>query len=391
MAGLLSVLPWLLVLGALVGGLWWLGRRPPEARLTREVAPVAFAGSEGPLRVRLTLRSRRPLRYVVSDPAPRRLVPSAQVVFSGEVYGEAERCGEYRLRVQGRGDYTWPGPTLHWADPLGLFWRSCPLSAETHLTALPGTHGLRLPELLRPLLSEGSLARTVGLDDPLSLRGARAYVTGDPPGRVHWRLSARTGELTVRELERTAASSLTVYIDTGYIGTGGSRAGASDPGEDVYLESAVRLAASLVGEALHLGLPVSVAWGDEQTPSGRSEAAAQAALIALARLRHWAGPVKVPAPPPGGNLILLTQRAAPELIAGAMRARAQASRVSIVALPEGFYLEPGESPRRQWAAPPDSVRELERQAGALAGVGVLVYVLRGNHSVLRLGSYGFEK
>ncbi|MHA0034752.1 hypothetical protein ACXXDK_07445 [Deinococcus sp. PESE-38] len=59
--------------------------------------------------------------------------------------------------------------------------------------------------------------------------------------------------------------------------------------------------------------------------------------------------------------------------------------MTILALPEGFYLEPGENPRRQWAAVPDTVRDLERQAGALAAAGILVFVLRGNQSVLRLG------
>lgn len=67
-----------------------------------------------------------------------------------------------------------------------------------------------------------------------------------------------------------------------------------------------------------------------------------------------------------------------------MHARAQASRVSIIAMPEGFYLEPGENPRRQWAGLPDTVRELERMSGILADSGILVYVLRGNQSVLKL-------
>ena len=82
---------------------------------------------------------------------------------------------------------------------------------------------------------------------------------------------------------------------------------------------------------------------------------------------------------------MVTQFAPPELVAQALRARATASRVAIIALPEGFYLEPGEKPRKQWAGAPDTVRQLEKQAGVLAERGVLVFVLRGNQSVLRLG------
>ena len=148
----------------------------------------------------------------------------------------------------------------------------------------------------------------------------------------------------------------------------------------------MRLEASLLREAGDLGLPVSVASGGGATPAGRSPEHLRAALLALAGAVPTPG--EAPHIPPvraGANLFVLTSRAGAALVAQAMRARAQASRVVIVALPEGFYLEPGESPRRQWVSAPDTVRDLERQAAALAGAGVLVYVLRGNQSVLRLG------
>ncbi|WP_370657427.1 DUF58 domain-containing protein [Deinococcus sp. KNUC1210] len=235
-----------------------------------------------------------------------------------------------------------------------------------------------LPDLLRPLLSEGELSRTLGLDDPISLRGARPYLPGDPPGRIHWRLSARhlaehagdSGELMVRELERTASSSLHIHLDTA--------------GNDVYLESVVRLAASLVQEALELRLPVALSDGQGSTSSGQTPDHLRRVLRRLAEAT--VGPAEhIPVVRPGSNLIVLTQRAGGTLLHSALLARAQAARVVIVALPEGFYLEPGELPRRQWAGLPEAVRELERQAGVLAAAGVAVLVLRGNMSVLRLG------
>jgi hypothetical protein len=60
--------------------------------------------------------------------------------------------------------------------------------------------------------------------------------------------------------------------------------------------------------------------------------------------------------------------------------------VTLVVLPEGFYLEPGETGRPIRHAPPGTVRDLERRAGVLAEAGVLVFVLRGNQSVLTLGT-----
>lgn len=377
----MSALLWLLLIAAAVGLLWALYREPPPARLSRVVPSNGFQGTRPVARTILTLAPRWPTRFFVEDMPPRTVVPDIPLNLAGMVLGTAELQAETRLTLNKRGVYEWPAVTLHWADPFGLFWRSAPLEApETSLTVFPGTHGLVLPQLLRPLLSEGELTKHLGLDDPMSLRGVREYVAGDPLGRVHWRrsaslMSAPAGSLLVRETERMASGQLTVYVDCQ----------ASAP---AYLESAVRLAASLLREAEGLHLPVAVATNDAVTSSGRQSSHMFAALSALATAQPQLGPPQLPFIR-GGNLIILTERASSELIEQALRARGSVSRVSIVALPEGFYLEPGENPRRQWAAPPESVRKLQAQAGALAAAGVYVYVLRGNQSVLRLADSGF--
>ena len=369
---LLVWLPWLTLPLLLVALAWLTARRPPEARLTRELPGQAFTGQQGSLTVRLTLRSRWPLRARLEDPAPRGLVPEAVTDFGGLVLGEASFVLSTRLDFNRRGVYSFPGATLRWADPFGLFWHRAPLNVPTRIEVYPGTHGLRLPDLLRPLLSEGQLSRTLGLEDPISLRGARPYVPGDPPGRVHWRLSARTGELTVRELERTAASSLTVHLDLN--------------GNPAYLESAVRLAASLIHEAAALDLPVSVSTASGATPAGRTPEALRLGLRALAEVQPRPGEAAhIPTPRTGSNLIVVAQHASPGLVEALMRARAGAARALLVLLPEGFYLEPGETGRPLHGAPPDDVRALERMHSALADAGVLLVMLRGNQSVLRLG------
>lgn len=372
MTPLLASLLWLALTALVTAGLWWLGRRTPQVSVTRTLPPTAFEGTRSSLTVQVTVRSRRPLRLVMEDPAPRGVVPDRLVSVSALHLGVTERTETLSVTFNRRGQFDWPGVELAWADPLGLFWRRVTLPGPgTTVAVYPGTHGLLLPDLLRPLLSEGTLARQLGLDDPISLRGVRPYVPGDPPGRVHWRLSARTGTLTVREPERTAASSLTVFVDT-------------SAGGDVFVDSAARLAASLIREAQALTLPVAVATNGAVTPAGRDVTALHEALLTLARLTPSLDPPQLPPTRAGGNLILLSARPSPGLVEQALRARAAASRVSIVALPEGYYLEPGEQPRRQWTGVPDSVRDLERRAAVLASAGILVFVLRGNQSVLTL-------
>lgn len=378
----MSVLLWLLLIAAVVGLLWSLYRQPPPAELLRRVPPNGFEGTTLKASTLLKLSPRLPTRFFVEDLPPRTVIATTPLTLGGMALGPSELETHTALSLNKRGLFQWPGVTLHWADPFGLFWRSAPLQvAPCTLTVFPATHGLILPQLLRPLLSEGEMARSLGLDDPMSLRGMRDYVAGDPLGRVHWRRSAsRMGlpgssdGLLVRETEKMASGQLTVYLDLQHA-------------SEVYLESAVRLAASLLREAEELSLPVSVASSASTTPSGRQASHIFAALSALAQAQPTTEAPRIPALR-GGNLIIITQRAGAALVQEALRARGSVSRVSIVALPEGFYLEPGEQPRRQWAAAPASVRELQAQAGALAAAGVLVYVLRGNQSVLRLAESG---
>lgn len=368
------VLAWAALLLVLLALIWAAYRRAPQLELSRDVPPAEFVGRDVHCRIQVKLSAHLPLRYVIEDAPPLTIISDRQWRWAGWLWpqsAEAELSGS--LHLNARGEYIWPATTLRWADPFGLFWRSTRLSFDTRLEVYPGIHGLALPDLLRPLLSEGALSRTLGLDDPLSLRGARPYLPGDPPSRIHWRLSARTGELTVRELERTASSRLLVFVDT--------------RGSSVFLESAVRLSASFISEALKSDLPVSLSTPQGATASGRTPLALQAALSKLATLQIQPADTALPdlsEQAAGSNVIVLTQHAPSDVLAAALRARTRAKRVVIVVMPEGFYLEPGESPRRQWAGLTSTVRDLERRAGVLADAGVLVYVLRGNQSMLRL-------
>jgi uncharacterized protein (DUF58 family) len=73
-------------------------------------------------------------------------------------------------------------------------------------------------------------------------RGARPYVPGDARRRVHWRLTAHTGTLMVKELERPSGQAVTVLVDL-----------PPDPDE---AEAAAGRALATVLELLDLGASV---------------------------------------------------------------------------------------------------------------------------------------
>ena len=79
--------------------------------------------------------------------------------------------------------------------------------------------------------------------------GVREYRAGDPLRHVHWRTTARRGELVVREFEREMGAPLVVLVD--------NRADVEGAGE--ALDAGARLAASIVLYAFHAGHPVTMA------------------------------------------------------------------------------------------------------------------------------------
>ena len=111
----------------------------------------------------------------------------------------------YTTRATKRGLYQWSQVDLRTATPLGLFWSRRQHQVNAKAVVYPLVLPLRKCPLLDTLGEEDSdqfpqerrfQAATVGLT-----RGLRPYRRGDSPRLIHWRTSARYGDLRVRELE----------------------------------------------------------------------------------------------------------------------------------------------------------------------------------------------
>jgi uncharacterized protein (DUF58 family) len=380
-----SALPWVLLIGLIGAFLYFAYRSPPRVSLTRVLQTSrTFVGA--PLEVQLSVRVRSwlPTLLTFSENVPLTLIADRVAGVTGLFWGVSEFEFVYRVSPNMRGSFEWKGSSLNWSDPLGLFVRDAKVlaSEDSRLLVYPGMHALELPDLVRPLIADGPRARVWGLEDAMTLRGVRDYVPGDEARRVHWRQTARFGmdgnhfnRLVVRELERVAATGVQVHLDLSDSGRSG----------EVYLESAARLAASLLRQAFDAGLRVSVSSLTAATVSGTGFSALENALTFLAQVRlEPDATVRVPLPAPGANLVVVARRASTALIEGCIHARARAARVTLILLPEGFYLEPGEKARPMFSSAGEDIRDLERRAGILEEAGVRAIVLRGDDSVLKL-------
>lgn len=90
--------------------------------------------------------------------------------------------------------------TMRWSDPVELFVH--PVTARLR----PSAAGL-----VRDL--EGEVTKTITNSD-ISFHALRAYEPGDALRNVHWRTSARTGQLMVRQYEETRRSQLILVQPT---------------------------------------------------------------------------------------------------------------------------------------------------------------------------------
>jgi len=149
-------------------------------------------------------RNRRSARRAQTRPIALPLLPSR---------GAMQGTGE--LLPLRRGILRFTGVTLAKTDPLGLFRGFVTLPAAQSLTVLPRRYSLprlELPGSARYQHGGVALAGSVGESNEfLSLR---EYRRGDPFRHIHWKSSARAGELIVKDFQDEFFIRHALILDT---------------------------------------------------------------------------------------------------------------------------------------------------------------------------------
>ncbi len=187
----------------------------------------------------------------------------------------------YRIRAGVRGRYQVGPLTVRLADPFGLVELARSFNAANRLTVTPPIVPLPHGRLTGSWTGGGeSRARTVataGEDDV----APRDYRHGDDLRRVHWRSTARHGELMVRREEQQWQSRGALFLDTRRIAHWGDGPAAS-------FEQAVSAAASIGVQLGREGLGLRYVT-DEGEVLGPSSAFEGALLDSLAVARTSTG------------------------------------------------------------------------------------------------------
>ncbi|SDQ04765.1 DUF58 domain-containing protein [Microbacterium sp. cf332] len=137
-------------------------------------------------------------------------------------------------------------------DPLGILKREGTWDDVHTLYVHPVTTTLRSTTTgyIRDL--EGSASRTV-VDADFSFHAIRPYVAGDSQRQIHWKSTAKTGTLMVRQYEETRRSRMIIAL----------AAGEDEFASDDEFELAVSAAASLALRGIRDGRDVDVVVGGE--------------------------------------------------------------------------------------------------------------------------------
>ena len=205
-------------------------RRLDPPRVPAGQPVVVIAGVENVSRLRTAV-------LLAEDTTPYSLGSRPRFVLD-EIEPAGHRELSYQIRSDTRGRFTIGPLRIRVADAFGLVEISKSFSTTSTLVVTPRIYELPKATAASSWLGEGDggmrTISAIGEDDA----APRAYQDGDGLRRVHWRSTARYGQLMVRREEHQWRNSASVFLDT-------RRLSHSVGGTSATFEFAVSAAASI--------------------------------------------------------------------------------------------------------------------------------------------------
>jgi uncharacterized protein (DUF58 family) len=295
----------------------------PAVTLTRRVTPDRVTVGEAALgRVDVQNRSRYPAPgFVVVD----RVATTATEIRVGGLPGGGSRTLHYPVRTARRGRIRLGPLTVEIRDPLGLFAWAQRQAGDSVLWVHPRVHTLRALAVGLVPDYEGR-ATEYARAGTVAFSSLRDYVPGDDPRHIHWRSTARTGTLVVREHVDTTEPTTTVLLDA---------RGAVFGGDS--FEPAVELAASIVHSVEEAGRPAVLrVFGQDESAVAAAGAVSTGDRLALAEPVPHGDPVHLLEAldrlAAGGALVIVTGHVEADMLARLADQRRRFNPVVVVTM-----------------------------------------------------------
>ena len=271
---------WAILLVNLALPRWTLG----GLRAKRRVALDQGAAREGIFQgdtVRVTLEMTNPGRvpryfFTVADRCPLE-APGSEMkrLLVGYIAPRSSVLGSYSTVCYRRGEYQFGPMRVECSAPFGLFRSRRKVEAPLRVLVYPQVFDFAVA---RP---QGELLEGVTVATPTQrsgdVRGSREYQSGDSLRQVHWRSSARYGQLMVKEYDRGPESQVALFFSTRQ---------SYGTGKETTLEYSIKLAASIAKAGFRGGISFRMA----PPGAGTLFPGWRAVLEYLARLEEGQGP-----------------------------------------------------------------------------------------------------
>jgi uncharacterized protein (DUF58 family) len=287
-AGRLFAIVELFVIAAVLGSLVlitlaWVRMTAVRLRVSRVVTPARVHAGES-TRIEVSAKNtgagRTPVLHL-SDPVAG---TRGARLHLAPLRGNDTAQAAYRLPTDKRGVVNVGPLQLEIADPFGLARRRAIAAPVQSVTIYPRVDTIRVPSLGGDEDPHGAAIRTNKLGQTSEeFFALRQYVLGDDLRRVHWKSTARSQELMVRQDENPWQDRTTIALDV--------RPGSYD---EAAFERAVSAAASVASAAFrqrHVVRVISSDGFDSGIGAGLSQAEAILAYLAGVPLTMASGPV----------------------------------------------------------------------------------------------------
>ncbi|MDB4895700.1 MAG: hypothetical protein JWN15_1962 [Firmicutes bacterium] len=327
----------------------------------------------------------------VDDATPQHLVQTDMPRQATSVPLWGSRVINFRLTAMRRGHYQIGPVRVGLGDPLGLFQAHKELHSRATVTVYPRVH--QIEGLPVPLSQPFGPVRTreKAFEDPSNQAEIRKYRPGDNPRHIHWKTSARMGELMLREYELNATTKIILFPDMCEAAQAGSVADTGGSTAETTIELAASLAALGLRRKIDVGL---VCHGQERftVAPGRGQRTFHETLEVLTRLEpngrlsieqvleretaHLSG---------RSTIVVITARLTPQLADVLVRLRSN-HQVMLVLLNRESYVAGRGPALREAAAAADPLMGGSTLASLLALRKVAVYVVSAHDDLRRLAA-----
>ncbi len=251
---------------------FYVGRGRYRLGLVRTLSPsLVTAGQQARVQLDLSNDGRMPTGLLMLEEQIPYVLGTRPRFVINKMGPHWQRTIEYAVRSDVRGKFTVGPMTVRLSDPFGLVELDRTFVATSPLVVTPKVTPLPVIPLSGAWTGAGDnrpRSFATGSAEDVTVR---EYRRGDELRRVHWRSSAKAGELMVRREEQPWQSRATLFIDNRKVAHRGSGAASS-------IEHAVALTASIAVHLVQRGFRVRLvtATGEEQGGSWH-EHGAQAA------------------------------------------------------------------------------------------------------------------